>query len=192
MQQGFDILAHHWSVMEERASEYGTTVDRRKWRLVGPMHIADTEEQARKDVAFGLEGVQDYLQHVLPIPHVEYESLEARIDEGNRTGSFVIGTPDMAIAQIERLRKQSGGFGAYLFMGADWANREATFRSYELFAREVMPHFQGQADPPLASEAWVRGSSEYPLPAHPQKVGACMDNSLAGSPAFWPLQFWWV
>jgi limonene 1,2-monooxygenase len=160
-EQGFDALGYHWGVMEETAERHGTTVDRRAWRLMGPMHIAETEEQARREVVFGLEGVQDYLQHVLPIPHVEYESLDQRIDEGNRTGSFVVGTPDMAIAQIERLRKQSGGFGAYLFMGADWANREATFRSYELFAREVMPQFQGQSDPPMASEAWVRGSGEW-------------------------------
>jgi limonene 1,2-monooxygenase len=52
---GFDILGSHWEVMDERAAEFGTTVDRAKWRLVGPMHIADTKEQAIADVAFGLE-----------------------------------------------------------------------------------------------------------------------------------------
>src|SRR5438067_10984631 len=46
----FDVLGAHWNVMEERAAEFGTTVDRAKWRLVGPMHIAATEEQARRDV----------------------------------------------------------------------------------------------------------------------------------------------
>ena len=51
---GFDVLGSHWTVMEERAAEFGTTADRRGWRLVGPMHIAETEEQARKDVEFGL------------------------------------------------------------------------------------------------------------------------------------------
>ena len=39
---GFDALALHWDVMEERAAHFGTTVDRDKWRLVGLMHIADT------------------------------------------------------------------------------------------------------------------------------------------------------
>ena len=39
---GFDALAHHWNVMEERAETFGTTVDRAKWRLVGLMHIAET------------------------------------------------------------------------------------------------------------------------------------------------------
>ena len=50
----------------------------------------------------------------------------------------------MAIAQLERLKEKTGGFGAFLFMGADFADWAATKRSYELFAEEVMPHFTGQ------------------------------------------------
>ena len=64
----------------------------------------------------------------------------------------VIGTPDEAIAQLRRLEQQSGGFGTYLMIANDWANREATQRSYALFAREVMPHFQNSASRLLASE----------------------------------------
>ena len=37
-----DLLAMHWDVAEERAAEFGTTVSRDGWRLVGPMHIAET------------------------------------------------------------------------------------------------------------------------------------------------------
>src|SRR5450759_416770 len=65
---GFDILGAHWEVMDERAAEFGTTVDRSKWRLVGPMHIADTKEQAIADVAFGLEQWVDYFQRVAALP----------------------------------------------------------------------------------------------------------------------------
>jgi limonene 1,2-monooxygenase len=36
------------------------------------------------------------------------------------------------------------------------ANREQTMKSYELFARYVMPHFQGSAAPLIESSAWVR------------------------------------
>ena len=50
-QQGFDLLGYHWEIAEERAAEFGTSVDRRNWRLVGPMHIAETKEQAYADVA---------------------------------------------------------------------------------------------------------------------------------------------
>jgi limonene 1,2-monooxygenase len=63
----------------------------------------------------------------------------------NDSGFGAIGTPDMCAAQIERLTKQSnGGFGAYLMLAHNWANPQATLRSYELVARHVMPQFQGQ------------------------------------------------
>ena len=61
------------------------------------------------------------------------------------SGNVVIGTPDDAIAYIEGLIEQSGGFGTFLLLGHDWADPEATMRSYRLFAREVIPHFTGPA-----------------------------------------------
>ena len=76
----------------------------------------------------------------------------------NETGAGVIGTPDMAIAQIQRLIDQSGGFGAYLVFGGDLADWPATLRSYELFAQYVMPHFQDQLGPPQASYDWIVGT----------------------------------
>ena len=48
-----------------------------------------------------------------------------------------------AIAYITDLLDRSGGFGTVLLLGHDWASPQATYHSYELFAREVMPHFKG-------------------------------------------------
>ena len=52
----------------ERAAEFGTVADRDRWRLVGPMHIADTKEQAIKDVEFGLAQWVDYFRRVAALP----------------------------------------------------------------------------------------------------------------------------
>src|SRR5205085_355126 len=52
---GFDALAHHWNVMEERAQTFGTQVDRAQWRLVGLVHVAQTRERAYRDVEYGIE-----------------------------------------------------------------------------------------------------------------------------------------
>jgi limonene 1,2-monooxygenase len=58
----------------------------------------------------------------------------------------VIGTPQDAIAHIEGLQRSSGGgFGTYLILAHDWADEDATRRSFDLFARYVMPHFQDSA-----------------------------------------------
>src|ERR1041385_5849839 len=153
---GFNAMANTWAVMEERSAEFGSTIDRDNWRLVGPMHIAATREQAREDVKFGLAEWIDYFVRVAALPIVPAEmDMENVVDRLVEQGFAVIGTPDDAIAQIERLEKQSGGFGTYLFMAHDWANRNATRESYELFARYVFPHFRGSNASTRASRDWV-------------------------------------
>jgi limonene 1,2-monooxygenase len=109
------------------------------------MHLAESREQAIEDVKFGLNDWCHYTQRILAVPHFRAagESFEERVAWVNETGLGVIGTPDDAIAQIERLEKQSnGGFGAYLMMDHEWANPRAQERHYELFARYVKPRFQ--------------------------------------------------
>jgi limonene 1,2-monooxygenase len=154
--EGFNFLEHTWSIMEDRAAEFGTAVDRSGWRLVGPMHIAPTREQARAEAQFGLADWLDYFTRVAALPLVppganEESAMDVLVD----SGFAVIGTPDDAIAQIEQLEKQSGGFGCFLFMANEWANREPQLHSYELFARYVMPQFQGGSDATRRSRDWV-------------------------------------
>jgi len=162
--EGFSALGSHWDVMEERSAALGTTVDRSRWRLVGPMHIAPTLEQARRDVEFGLLHWLHYFTQVaalpLNIPDLGIDDIDTIMELMNSSGLSVIGTPDMAIEAIRRLEKQSGGFGTYLFMAHEWADREATLRSYELFARHVAPVFQGRMDSLLASRDRVKAGHE--------------------------------
>ena len=93
---------------------------------------------------------------------VEGESRSARefVEEYAASGNCCIGTPDDAIAYIQGLLEQSGGFGTFLLLGHDWANPEATYHSYELFAREVIPHFKGQLTAPRASHDWAKGKRD--------------------------------
>lgn len=144
---GFDALALHWDVIEEEAKHHKQKVDRSKWRLVGLCHIAETAEQARRDVEYGIEHWFNYFQEIAAFPQMSMPGQNAKemIDFINDSGFGAIGTPEMCKAQIDRLWTQSnGGFGAYLMLAHNWANFEATKKSYELIAREVFPHFQGQ------------------------------------------------
>ncbi|HUI04971.1 MAG TPA: LLM class flavin-dependent oxidoreductase [Acidimicrobiales bacterium] len=163
---GFDVLGSHWQVMEERAAEFGTTVERPRWRLVGPMHVAPTEEQARAEVRFGLAQWVDYFERVAALPLAPSTlDPDKMVDALMETGFAIIGTPAMAVAQIERLIEQSGGFGTYLLMAHEWADRQATLASYELFAREVIPHFKGT----LAS---LERSRDWAAENRPEFIGA--------------------
>jgi len=71
----------------------------------------------------------------------------------------VIGTPDDAIEAIERIFELSGGFGGLLALAHEWAPREKIVRSYELFARYVMPHFQGSLVGLELANRWARDQS---------------------------------
>jgi limonene 1,2-monooxygenase len=154
---GFDALALHWDVMEERAPSFGHTPDRSKWRLAGPMHLAETKEQAIEDVRYGLDAWCDYTQDVLAAPHFRAvgKSFEERIEWINGSGLGVIGTVEDAVAQIERLETQSGGFGSYLLIHHEWARHDAVRKSYELFADHVIPRFTGGADRLVQSQDYA-------------------------------------
>ena len=164
---GFDALSHHWNVVEEQSAKHGRIPDRSGWRLVGPMHIADTKDQAIKDVEYGIDAWFDYLQHTGSAPQlsVEGETTKQRVAHVIESGMGVIGTVDDAIDQIERLWEQSnGGFGCYLMFAHNWAPWEATLHNYHLFANHVIPHFKGTTKRLKANEAWTR-SVRDPLAA---------------------------
>jgi len=151
---GFNALASNWAIAEDKARESGHTMDRSGWRLVGPMHIAETREQARADVRFGLDDWLYYFREVAALPLAPQDGSDP-VDALIASGMAVIGTPEDAIAQIERLKVQSGGFGAFLFMDHNWANWDAKRKSYEMFARYVAPTFQNLNANREASLAWA-------------------------------------
>jgi limonene 1,2-monooxygenase len=159
---GFDVLDSHFEVAAEQAEIHGQTVDRTKWRLMGPMYLADTVEQATEDCRHGLKWVMDYISHIVPSDHDENMAYEDLVAGMNASGGGIVGTPEMAIKQIERLIEQTGGFGAYLFLGADFATWPNQKRSYEIFAEQVIPHFKFQTEPLQKSyEATMTGGTKF-------------------------------
>jgi limonene 1,2-monooxygenase len=149
---GFDALGSNWQIACDVAAEHGRHMDPARLRLVGPMHIAETREQAYANARFGFERYLGYLNNNQPrfIVPAGKDPLEWFTE--SRYG--VCGTPDDAIALIERLYQKQGSFGAFLQQAHNWADFEATKRSYELYARYVMPHFSRANAPRAASYQW--------------------------------------
>jgi limonene 1,2-monooxygenase len=149
---GFDALGSNWQIARDVAAEHGREMDPSRLRLVGPLHIAETREQAYANAKFGFERYLGYLNNNQPrfIVPVGKDPLEWFVE--NRYG--VCGTPDDAIALIERLQDKQGAFGAFLHQAHNWADFEATKRSYELYARYVMPHFSRASEARAASYQW--------------------------------------
>lgn len=157
---GIEKLASQWEIVEELSAKNGHVADRSQWRMMGPMHLAETYAQAKEDVKHGLSILEDYRAHINPADDTDYFS-DSIVDDFNESGAAVIGTPEMARKQIQRLIDKSGGFGTYLLMGVDWANFPATMRSHQLFAEEVIPHFNGQLAPMTSSFEEVMGTGYY-------------------------------
>ncbi len=155
--QGFEALRAHWQVIEQSAADAGKAADRANWRIVGPMHLAETREQAEADVAWGLPAFARYFHHVTPGGWLPGDTVEEMLRSNQEKQVAVIGTPADAIERIQQLIDQSGGFGTCVLLGHEWARPEATDKSLRLFAEEVMPHFTGASAAPQASFEWVDG-----------------------------------
>ena len=137
---GANALAPSWEIYERRATDNARVADRRHWSLGGPVHIAETRAQAFVDVKYGIKSWIEYFREVGDMRIV----VEAATDVAEAlvaNGIAVIGSPADAIEQIRRLEEQSGGFGTFLQIAHNWANWDATQRSYDLFARQVIPAF---------------------------------------------------
>lgn len=155
----FNALGANWDIAEETAREHGHTMDRTGWRLVGPVHVAETREKARANVRFGLARWVDYMSKVAALPLGTPPGVDP-VDYMIDTGFAVIGTPDDFIAQVERLSAQSGGFGCFLNLDNHWADWAETKRSYELIARFAVPKINKLNVNRQASEDWLRDNND--------------------------------
>ena len=152
---GPEAIAEHWRLGEDTAAKHGTTMDRGKWRLVVNVHVADDDELALRQVHAGeRHETVTYFEETLGRPPGRADD---PIRQGVAAGTTLVGTPDTVSKGIERLADLSrGGFGGLLFRANEWASREETLKSYELFARYVMPRFQGSLDTVAGSNQWCR------------------------------------
>ena len=151
-------LSRTWGWYEEAAREAGHTVSRDQWRLGVPFHLADTREQAIEQARGGYEReLVDYFGGTISSAT---QPDAATIEAGIEQGGAIIGTPDDAIAGIERLLEMTGGFGGFLARAHEWGTWEQTVHSYELFARYVIPHFRGQLDAKRSSQQFVAATPD--------------------------------
>jgi limonene 1,2-monooxygenase len=152
---GPEALASQWQIAEDTAAKHGKTMDRKNWRVVVNAHVAEDDEQALLEVKKGERiETQTYFEDTLGRPPGRADD---PLRDGVKMGTTLVGSPETVVKGIKQLLEYShGGFGGILFRAHEWANREQTLRSYELFARYVMPHFQGSLGPIIGSNVWAR------------------------------------
>jgi len=145
-----------WAIAEASAAEHGQEVRREDWRLVLPVHLAETRQEARAEARLGAgRYLREYSEGTNGRRPVFDGPLDRVIDFMADAGFWIIGTPDDCIEGIKRLDERSGGYGGLLVQTIDWAPRDKMLRSYELLARYVMPQFQGSVLSTAASNRWA-------------------------------------
>jgi limonene 1,2-monooxygenase len=148
--EGLQALPTQWSFAEEAAAKNNTSVDRKNWRVLMSWHLAESKKDAEKEAKLGLQRWHnEYNVKVLGRPGASRvedadELLAQTAGRGAAgAGAAVVGTPDELVTAIRDLETATGGFGVVLGFAHDWASREAMLRSWELFARYVVPEING-------------------------------------------------
>ena len=152
-------LAEQWRMAEAEAAKHGKAMDRANWRLVVNLHCAEDDERAMREVRVGERmETETYFGEALGRPPTRSED---PLGDGLKAGTTLVGSPDTVAEGIARLLAfTEGGAGGVLFRSHEWADREQTLRSYELFARWVMPRFQGSLRMPTQSREWCVANRE--------------------------------
>jgi limonene 1,2-monooxygenase len=150
-------LRRLWDIAEESAAEHGQEVRREDWRLVVPVHLADSRQEARAEARLGAgRYLREYSEGTNGRRPVFDGPLDKVVDFMADAGYWFVGTPDDCIEGITQLEEKSGGYGGFLVQTVDWAPRDKMLHSYELLARYVMPQFQGSVLSTAASNHWAR------------------------------------
>ncbi len=166
-------LSEQWPFMEECAQRHGTQVSRENWRITTQVHLAETREQAWADVEeYALRDMNYFMDIGLKPAYETYPDQprsEITVRGAAEQRYWIIGTPEDAIAIIERIQEETGGFGGLMLTTHEWGGEQKTRASLELFARYVMPHFRGHTQD-LKSE-WRRLREDVASGALPPTTG---------------------
>jgi len=174
---GQSDLNYLWAIAEESAAEHGKEVKREDWRLVVPVHLAESRKEAIEQARLGAGRFhREYFEETIG-RESDGTPLEKIIDKMVDAGLWIIGTPDDCIEGIKRLDARSGGFGGFLVQAQEWAPREKVLHSYELLARYVMPHFQGTLGGLTVSNQWSRD--------HTKELQALRANAIDRARQVW-------
>lgn len=155
---GLQALPTQWGFAEDAAAKAGNSVNRDNWRVVMSWHIAETKQQAQQEAKHGLHRWHnEYTVGTLQRPGAQpFDTPEQAVEEAGIEGSgSVIGTPDDLIAAIRDMLAITGGFGTVIGFAHDWANREATLRSWDMVARYVIPEVNGMLEGYRESQRYV-------------------------------------
>ena len=137
-----------WRAYEDIATEAGHISSRDEWSLSTNIYLAESTEEAIEDARKGF--MNEFRRYYVPTGGKRtFEAFpgqpadEITFEQVMQERNWIIGDPDYCVERIKQLQQDSGGFGGLLLTTLEWTTTQKWYRSLELFARYVMPQFNG-------------------------------------------------
>jgi len=131
-------------------------------RVCRAVHVAPTDEQARREALEGAVG-RDYRGYFLPLLSMTRGlgglKMDADMSDAEITLEYlcdqvwIVGSPSTVARKIRELSDAVGGFGGLLIGATDWSEPGIWRRSMDLFASEVVPTLADLGAPTPAAAA---------------------------------------
>ncbi len=142
------VMGETWKKLEAACARLGKLAPTRdRWRIATSFYLAPTREEAWADVSAGILREAEYFSAIglkFTYERTPGEPLrDFTAASCAEMRNWCIGTPEDAIAWIERTNAEAGGIGGIMITMHDWAEQWKQQRSLDLFARYVMPKFRG-------------------------------------------------
>ena len=143
-----EFIPTHWEAYTRGAAKTGHVADRREWRVSVNLHVAETTQEARRQVLeggmarsydeyfFPLFRTLGFLDLIKPDPSMPDEAVTVDYMLNNR---WVVGVPDHCVEKIKELYELAGGFGTLLMTSQDWDDKAKWRRSMDWLATKVLP-----------------------------------------------------
>jgi alkanesulfonate monooxygenase SsuD/methylene tetrahydromethanopterin reductase-like flavin-dependent oxidoreductase (luciferase family) len=144
-------LGLHWQSYRAGCQEAGRPVDNSKWRVCRSVFVAATDEEARARVYSEESGYRHFFGHM----HKVFSQLgrlsafRSRPDQSDADVTvdtfiekrLIFGSPRTVLAELIKLRQNSGPFGTLLVTAVDWSGPNAAWERESLtrLSEEVMP-----------------------------------------------------
>lgn len=145
-----DQIRQNLTLYRETLEAFGYRYDPGQLKVTRPVHIAPTRQQANDESRDRyMWFVETQLKVATPPAGSGYGAAEMLHGRNAITWEHafenlgIFGTPDQCIRQIQELDDTIGGMQEFIpiFTFGGW-DQQKTIQSMELFAQEVMPHFQ--------------------------------------------------
>ena len=153
------VLRSHWDSIAAGAARTGRAPDRLEWRLCRAVHVAETDEQARREALDGVLG-RDYRDYFLPLLALTRGLGGLKLEESMPDSAitldylcdhvWLVGSPETVARKVRQLYAEVGGFGGLLIGATDWPDPGVWDRSMRLFAGEVAPRLADLGAPAAA------------------------------------------